>query len=235
MKLDNPFYKFSLFLLFMVGSVITPVISHADSIEIPAPTTTVASGGTSAVEEMGKPVKIVVVKKPAVVAATVVELKSEYISKARAIHYLNSGRYPFRVSYSVNGDKPIIATQLPTTLFFYLNRQTHKIGVAYNKAAAKQMSISSERVFGAKEGETLKSTLQRWAKQAGFQMQWLSDYDYQLQYSYEFVGVLTDKFGPLNQILTSISGNNYVLKAVIAENKVILIKDNDYSPTVLGQ
>lgn len=221
--------------LMLTGGAVMPLISFADMPSLPNPTTTVASSNNSAVEEIGKTNTVIITKPVIVKRQSVVELISEYISRPKAMNYLAQGNYKLVASYAVVGKEAINIEKLPTTTYFYLNRDTHRIGAAVNKDAAKAISYSSENVYSAKEGDTLKETLTRWAHKAGYQLEWLSEYDYPLKYSYEFLGQLADKFGPLNQVLTSISGSNYALKATITENNVILIKDNEYSPSILSR
>lgn len=230
-------------ILIMTGAISGTAMSMSTDIELsglPKPTQTVASSNTSAVEEIGQPQSFTIERVESHAAAkpkvAVVELFSEYVSKKKAIDYLALGKYTSVISYAVTGVAGTSDTsKLSENLFYYLNRDTHRIGIAINKDAARELSHSANDVFSAKEGETLKQTLTRWSKKSGYKIEWLSDYDYELKYSYEFVGRLIDKFGPLNQVLTSISGSNYALKALITENNVILIKDNDYSPSILGQ
>lgn len=164
-----------------------------------------------------------------------VELKSEFVSKDQALKIAKKDNYPFNIAYSITAGSKVKPQDLSGHYHFYVNRKTHQIGVAINSAAAEFLSIEKANVFSIRSGDTLKTTLARWATEAGYQMEWLSEYDYPLKYNYEFTGKLSDKVGPLNKLLSSISDRSYALKAVITKNNVILIKDNDFSPSVLGR
>ncbi len=166
---------------------------------------------------------------------TLVELKSEFVKKSQALKIANKDHYDFNIAYSITAGKKLTPEQLSDKNYFYVNRKTHRIGVAINHNAAKAISVTKDQVYSVRGGDTLKNTLARWASEAGYQIEWLSEYDYPLKYSYEFIGKLSDKIGPLNKILSSISNSSYALKAVITKNNVILIKDNDFSPSILGR
>lgn len=172
---------------------------------------------------------------PTMPGPQIVELKAKYLTKNQVSGYLAHHRYQLVASYAVSGGKPVVMAHLSNVLYYYLNPQSHLIGVAVSKDAAKHLTFANGDVFSARKSETLSETLARWAHDAGYELQWLSAYNYKLQYSYEFVGNLVAADGPLNQILESIAGDNYALKAEVTANRVILIKDNEYSPSILGR
>ncbi len=182
--------------------------------------------------------KVIAINHPKIVAVEkvqVVELKSEFVSKEQALKIAKKEHYPFNIAYSITAGKTIKPEAISDNRYFYVNRKTHRIGVAINRIAARFISVAKHHVYSVRGGDTLKTTLMRWAMEGGYQIEWLSEYDYPLKYSYDFTGKLSDKIGPLNKILSSISGSSYALKAVITKNNVILIKDNDYSPSILGR
>jgi hypothetical protein len=164
-----------------------------------------------------------------------VEIKSSYVNRDKASDYIQKKHFKLALSYAVSGGKTLNINQLSKLYFYYLNQDTHKIGVAVNREAAKHLTMANDDVYSARRSETLSQTLARWADKAGYQIEWLSAYNYRLQYSYEFLGDLVSSNGPLNQILESIAGSNYALKAEVTENHVILIKDNEYSPSIIGR
>ena len=165
----------------------------------------------------------------------IVEIKSSYVSRDKASNYIRHKHFQLALSYAVSGGKNLNINQLSKLYFYYLNQETHKVGVAVNRDAAKHLTMANDDVYSARKSETLSQTLARWADKAGYQIEWLSAYNYKLQYSYEFIGDLVSPNGPLNQILQSIAGSNYALKAEITENRIILIKDNEYSPNIIGR
>jgi len=165
----------------------------------------------------------------------IVEIKSSYVNRDKASDYIQKKHFKLALSYAVSGGKTLNINQLSKLYFYYLNQDTHKIGVAVNREAAKHLTMANDDVYSARRSETLSQTLARWADKAGYQIEWLSAYNYRLQYSYEFIGDLVSSNGPLNQILESIAGSNYALKAEVTENHVILIKDNEYSPSIIGR
>jgi hypothetical protein len=165
----------------------------------------------------------------------IVEIKSSYVNRDQASDTIEKKHFQLVLSYAVSGGKTLNINQLSKLYFYYLNQDTQKIGVAVNREAAKHLTMANDDVYSARRYETLSQTLARWADKAGYQIEWLSSYNYRLQYSYEFIGDLVSSNGPLNQILQSIAGSNYALKAEITENHIILIKDNEYSPSIIGK
>lgn len=233
----------STFMMTMIAGLIsTPLVSQAESSSLPQPSTTTKIDGS--VSELGMS-KTIAVKQVAATSTklgttatpkpAVVELKSAFVSKSQALKFASKEHYTFKIADSLSKGKSIDPKKLADTNYFYLNRKTHHIGVAINSAAAKTLSVGNSHIYSIMAGDTLKSTIERWALETGYQMEWLSEYDYPIKHSYEFIGKLSDKLGPINKLLSSIAGSSYALKAVITKNNVILIKDNDFSPSILAR
>lgn len=152
--------------------------------------------------------------------------KPAYISKSQLNNYLQTRHYQLQIAPDIG--HVINPANLASDYFYYQNPATQTVGVAKSPKAARFLTHALPEVFFTRAGDTLSATLTRWAKRAGYQLDWLSNYDFPIEYNYAFYGSLTDNGGPLDQMLQSIKDSNFSLRAQVTRNHVILIQDNDY-------
>lgn len=157
----------------------------------------------------------------------------KFLNKAQAVQLEQKTGDKVRVAYNIDDGKDKALGDVPDTYYFYYNPYSQIISAAVTSQDAIDLAQVIPQVFFVVKGDTLSSSMQRWAAEAGYQLQWDSDYDYHIQYSYSFHGDLTSQKGPLNELLQSFSNNSESLKASVMGNKVIVIKDNSYTPNAV--
>jgi hypothetical protein len=91
------------------------------------------------------------------------------------------------------------------------------------------MALTQDRpqVFYAIAGESLSSTVSRWAKEQGYAAQWTSPNDFKILFTHVFYGSFQQS---LDELLHSIANasDGFAVKATIMKNGVVVIKPNEY-------
>ncbi len=82
---------------------------------------------------------------------------------------------------------------------------TRRNSAAAASLAASAQSERSTRAWVARGGQTLRRTLEDWAKEAGWKVAWRSDHEYTLMASAEFDGIFEDATGTLLEAFANAS------------------------------
>ena len=156
--------------------------------------------------------------------------------------YLDRTNFDMRVStllidLGLSGDptrEEVIAYNKEHRLFFGFNDSDQIVGIAQSQKAADALAVKDISVFYAKVGETLKQTINRWAKIAGFSSYYLAKKDLVVDAPSTFYGSFSAQDGSLAQLIHSSSQAGVDVQAQFNANNVLVIKDNSYSPILLG-
>jgi hypothetical protein len=160
--------------------------------------------------------------------------KPAFLSKKKAMALEDKSKVDVRIAYDLTHGDYNTLDQVPARAYFYYDPYQQVLSAASSSKDAVDLAAFEPAVFYAQRGEALSSTLVRWAHDAGYQLKWMTNHDYKIQYSYAFHGGLVNSDGAMNQLLESFEHNTYALKAEVTANKVILIKENTYNPSVVS-
>jgi len=119
-------------------------------------------------------------------------------------------------------------------MFFGFNSKDHIVAIAGTQKQANALSAKTPNIFFAVKGDTLNETIQRWAKLSGHQIHYSAQKDLILEANSAFYGSFNSPEGVLDQLISSASAVGLNLKAQFNSNDVVVIKDNAYSPILLG-
>ena len=119
-------------------------------------------------------------------------------------------------------------------LFFSFNPSDHIVALASTQKQANALSKKTPNVFFAIKGDTLSETIQRWSKLSGYQSHYSAQKDLVLEATSAFYGSFNTQDGVLAHLISSASATGLKLKAQFNSNGVVVIKDNAYSPILLG-
>ncbi len=149
--------------------------------------------------------------------------------------------------YQIRLAQPLIKTGLYTTkeqelikyaqnheIYFSFNDKDQIVAIGQTKQEANALSLKTPKVFFAKAGDTVKQTITNWAKLVNLQTYYLAQKDLIIEASGTFYGDFGSEKGVLTQLLESLAQSGVDLKAEFNSNNVLLIKDNSYSPILLG-
>jgi len=128
----------------------------------------------------------------------------------------------------------VIAYNKEHRIFFGFNDADHIVGIAQNQKSADALGHQDISVFYAKVGDTLKQTINRWAKLAGFSSYYLAKKDLVIDAPSTFYGSFSAQDGSLAQLIQSSSQAGVDVQAQFNSNNILVIKDNSYSPILLG-
>ena len=130
--------------------------------------------------------------------------------------------------------KEVVAFNKLHRIFFGFNNNDHIVALAQNQKAADALAKKDIAVFYTKVGETLKQTIGRWANLAGFISYYLANKDLVIDAPSTFFGTFAAKDGALVKLIQSSSQAGVDVQAQFNTNNVLVIKDNSYSPILLG-
>jgi len=119
-------------------------------------------------------------------------------------------------------------------VFFGFNSKDHIVALASTQKQANALSAKTPNIFFAIKGDTLNETIQRWAKLSGYQSHYSAQKDLVLEATSAFYGSFNTQDGVLAHLISSASLVGLNLKAQFTSNNVVVIKDNAYSPILLG-
>ena len=119
-------------------------------------------------------------------------------------------------------------------IFFGFNSQDHIVALASTQRQANALSAKIPKIFFAVKGNTLNETIKRWAKLSGYQAHYQAQKDLVLEATSAFYGSFNSQDGVLAHLISSASTAGLNLKAQFNSNHVVVIKDNAYSPILLG-
>jgi hypothetical protein len=119
-------------------------------------------------------------------------------------------------------------------IFFGINPNDHIVAIAGTQKQANALSAKTPNVFFAIKGDTLNETIQRWANLSGYQAHYSAQKDLILEATSAFYGSFNSQDGVLAHLISSASAVGLNLKAQFNSNNVVVIKDNAYSPILLG-
>lgn len=160
-------------------------------------------------------------------SATTLVPKSVSKEQALAYYYKNKDKVTVVYAYDIALGKEQTLENVSSLNAFCINPYTLKIGVASKVKDAMALTQSRPQVFYVVAGESLSSTVTRWAKEQGYEAKWSSPNDFKIEFSHIFYGSFQQT---LNDLLTSIamSSDGFAVKAVIMKNGVVVFKPNDY-------
>jgi hypothetical protein len=119
-------------------------------------------------------------------------------------------------------------------VFFGFNPKDHIVAIASTHKQANSLSGKTPTIFFAIKGDTLNETIQRWAKLSGYQAHYSAQKDLMLEATSAFYGSFDSQDGVLAHLISSASAAGLNIKAQFNSNDVVVIKDNAYSPILLG-
>jgi hypothetical protein len=159
----------------------------------------------------------------------------KYLSQKKALEAQEKTKALIRIAYNLSLGKDLTLAELPKNEYYYLNPYTNILAVAASSVDAEELSYTHPKVYYAVAGETLSTTLKRWANKNGMKLIFKADTDYMIQYPYVFHGELTAPDGPTNALLESFVRGKHAMKAVITKNNIMMIMPNTYLPApVIG-
>lgn len=115
-----------------------------------------------------------------------------------------------------------------------VNKQDRIISVALDSLEAQALAQASPRVFYVLQGQTLKQTVGRWAKQSKWGMQWTVQKDYTMVAPATIFGEFSTQGGALDQLLGTLRYLDQPLKAQFARNKIVVIRESAYNSSVMA-
>lgn len=119
------------------------------------------------------------------------------------------------------------------TSFIAVNKQDRIIAVASDRLEAQALAQKEPRVFYVVKGQTLQGTVQRWAEQANWNIQWGVDKDYDMLAPATIYGQFSATGGSLDQLLGTFRYLDSPMKAQFARNRVVVIRENAYNSDVM--
>jgi hypothetical protein len=117
--------------------------------------------------------------------------------------------------------------------FIAVNKQDKIIAVAEDRLEAQALAQKEPRVFYVLKGETLQHTVARWADQSRWHIQWSIDKDYDMLAPATVFGKFSSQGGSLDQLLGTFRYMDTPLKAQFARNRVVVIRENNYSSDIM--
>lgn len=169
--------------------------------------------------------------KPAAVALSYEEPEVFFVAKKIALKL--QPHYRVRIGYDISLGQKTSLKRIQSKVFYYVNPYTAIMGVATSEKAAVALSQKSPEVFFVIKNETLSNTLARLADEANYELAWQSKHDYNILFAHTFYGKLLGKGGVLEQILATFRDADYPLRAEITKNNIILIKDDEFTPSIV--
>lgn len=118
--------------------------------------------------------------------------------------------------------------------FVALNKEKKLIAIARDRLEAQALAQAPPRVFYVLKGNSLQETINRWAMQSGWEMQWNLDRDYNMQAPAVVFGDFSAQGGALDQLLRTVRNSDQPLKAQFSRNGVVVIKTNEYSSKIMA-
>lgn len=115
-----------------------------------------------------------------------------------------------------------------------VNKQDRIIAVALDSLESQALAQASPRVFYVLQGQTLKQTVSRWAKQAKWGVQWSIPKDYTMVASATIFGEFSTQGGSLDQLLGTLRYLDQPLKAQFTRNKMVVIRDGSYNSSIMA-
>src|SRR5690606_21983914 len=115
-----------------------------------------------------------------------------------------------------------------------LNKQDKIIAVALDQLEAQALAQRVPRVYYVLQGETLRQTITRWAREADWNVQWAIDKDYTMLAPATIFGDFSAQNGSLDQLLATLRHLDQPMKAQFARNKVVVIRDNSYNSSIMA-
>jgi hypothetical protein len=115
-----------------------------------------------------------------------------------------------------------------------LNKEDKVIAVALDSLEAQALAQKSPRVFYVLKGQTLKHTINRWAKQSDWTMEWDLKRDYTMVAPATIFGEFSTQGGSLDQLLGTLRHLDQPLKAQFTRNKLVVIRENTYNSSIMA-
>ena len=119
-------------------------------------------------------------------------------------------------------------------VFFGFNPKDQIVAIASTQKQANALSAKTPNIFFAIKGDTLNETINRWATISGYQSHYSAQKDLVLEATSVFYGSFDSQDGVLAHLISSASAAGLNIKAQFNSNDVVVIKDNVYSPILLG-
>jgi len=110
--------------------------------------------------------------------------------------------------------------------FIAVNKQDRIIAVASDRLEAQALAQKEPRVFYVVKGQTLHQTVDRWAEQTNWNIQWIVDKDYDMLAPATVYGQFSASGGSLDQLLGTFRYLDAPMKAQFARNRVVVIREN---------
>lgn len=115
----------------------------------------------------------------------------------------------------------------------YINKENKIVAIASTEKQAKALAKENRDVYYVIEGQSLKQTIERWARYNGYSVVWNAEDDYKIQANAVVFGEFKKPYGALDQLLQSFQTNTYPLKATFRKNNVLIIDEDSYSSKFL--
>ncbi|WP_119327747.1 TcpQ domain-containing protein [Cysteiniphilum halobium] len=118
---------------------------------------------------------------------------------------------------------------------FYFNQSSGVMAYALTDKVARALSDKDRNVYQLIAGESVRETINRWAKFNNYTVVYQTDVDFPITQTTTLYGQFLSEDGGsvLAQLLASLQGTTNPLKAVAKSNHVLLIQSDQYSPTLL--
>ncbi|WP_191092538.1 TcpQ domain-containing protein [Francisella sp. SYW-9] len=134
--------------------------------------------------------------------------------------------YQVRISELLQ--KQINANKKISKTVSYINLKDGIIAYAKNRKTAQALANKDREVFFGFKGDSVKDTLNVWAKSVGYSIIWNVDFDYKISQDFTAYGKLTAEGGALEQVLMSLQSTDNPIRATIKSNHAILIQTLGY-------
>lgn len=118
--------------------------------------------------------------------------------------------------------------------FIALNKEKKLIAIARDRLEAQALDQDPPRVFYVLKGHTLQDTVNRWARESGWELQWDLDRDYNMTAPAVVFGDFSVQGGALDQLLRTMRNSDQPLKAQFSRNGVVVVKTNEYSSKIMA-
>ncbi len=134
-----------------------------------------------------------------------------------------------------NDDSTNNRNQLGVYPALYVNKESKVIAFSLDKndQSAQALSIKQPEIYHLYKGQTVRQTIDRWAKRNGYNVVYQTKMDFNITQDTTLYGAFLSKNGPLQTLLSSLTQTPTPLKAEITANKVLIIKPDRYSSNFL--
>ncbi|WP_117001673.1 TcpQ domain-containing protein [Cysteiniphilum sp. SYW-8] len=120
----------------------------------------------------------------------------------------------------------------PQKVVISKNDETHILACAESSKTAVEIA-KGRSVYYLFKGDTVKDTIERWARENGYSIIWDVKINFDVQQDATLYGDFLASDGPFLTLLSSLKQTNTPIKAVVMKNNTIVIRPDSFSSNFL--